>query len=508
MRPFRTFSLKQKITGLILAASCVVLVLSSSFFVASQIITYERLIVGELKAVADIIANNVTAAVVFDDPRSAGETLSALRAKPSVLAARIHTVDGAVFAEYRAKGAAGTADLAPGPERAGAARGRATIESARGHEIRYLAGYVDLRAPIELDGEMIGTVVIRSDLRPLYDIIERYLLVAALAMLVLIVIAFVIAARLQKVVSEPILHLVETMRTVSTERDYSVRATKKGADELGQLTDGFNAMLERIQAHDAELRRAWHEAESASRAKTAFLANMSHELRTPLNAIIGFSEILKGQLLGPLGNERYRHYAEDIFDSGHHLLAVINDILDISKVEAGEFELNEQETDLRDLIDGSVRLVRDGAEAAGLELVVNADPQVPTVVLDQRLIKQSLINLLSNAIKFSPGPGRITVGMANAPDGAVLLSVADTGIGIAKEDIARILQPFAQVESAFSRSHEGTGLGLALAKSFMEAHGGTIEVRSKLDVGTTVTMCFPPERALRAGSSVRAAPAR
>jgi signal transduction histidine kinase len=501
MPGFSNISLKQKITALILAASCIVLLLSSSIFVGSQVITYKRLTVGELNAVADIIASNVTAAVVFDDPASAEETLAALRAKPGIVAARIYRDDGSLFAEFTAAAEGGDKASAPTFETGG------VLRAERGQELKFLDGYIDLHAPILLDGERIGTLYLRSDLEQMYDIIDAYLVLTGVVVLLLIVVAFLIASRLQKVVSEPLLGLLDTMQVVSSDQDYSVRARKHAEDELGELSDGFNRMLAKIQAHDDNLRAAWREAEAASRAKSEFLANMSHELRTPLNAIIGFSEVLKAEMLGPLGTDRYRFYAQDIFDSGHHLLEVISDILDISKVEAGEFELHAEATDIGDIIDQSLRLVRERAEAAGIALEVELEPGLPQLRLDRRLIKQSLINLLSNAIKFSPDPGRVTVRAERAADGAVLVSVSDAGIGIADQDIPSVLQPFSQLESAFSRSHQGTGLGLPLAKSFIEAHGGTLEIRSALGEGTAVSLRLPPQGAIEGAPPSLARPA-
>jgi len=492
MRGFSTFSLKQKITALILAASCIVLLLSSSIFVGSQVITYKRLTVGELNAVADIIASNVTAAVVFDDPASAREMLAALRAKPGIVAARIYRYDGSLFAEFVAKPATGE----DGRSHAAPLRAGKPLPGERGQELSLIDGYIDLYAPIDLDGEIIGTLYLRSDLKQMYDIIDAYLVLAGFVVLLLIMVAFIIASRLQKVVTEPVLNLLETMQAVSSDQNYSVRARKHADDELGELSDGFNEMLAKIQTHDDNLRAAWREAEAASRAKTEFLANMSHELRTPLNAIIGFSEIIKAEMLGPLGTDRYKLYAQDICDSGHHLLEVIGDILDISKVEAGEFELNAEASDLGDIVELCVRLVRERAEAAGITLDVEIDPGLPQLLLDRRLVKQSLINLLSNAIKFSPDPGPVTVRAARVSDGSVLLAVTDAGMGIAEADIPKILQPFSQVESAFSRSHQGTGLGLPLTKSFIEAHGGSLELHSKVGEGTSVTLRFPPQRVI------------
>jgi len=502
---FRQRSLKQKITALIVTASCVVLLLSCSIFVGSQVVTYKRITVNELNAVADIVARNITAAMVFDDAATAQETLAALSAKSGIMVARAYRSDGSLFAEYRRRtdDADATAEI---PTPTAAAEEFPDLISDR-YEHRFGGGHVDLHAPVRLDGELIGAIYVRSDLKQMYDIVGAYMVLAGFVVMFLIVVAFLIANRLQQVISAPVLNLLGTMRRVSEHQDYSVRAEKFSDDELGQLTDGFNEMLARVQDHDRHLRHAWQEAEAASRAKTEFLANMSHELRTPLNAIIGFSEIIKTEMLGPLGTDRYRFYAHDIYESGQHLLEVINDILDLSKVEAGEFELHEEQVDLDRLIEKALRLVRERAETAQLKLVVDTEPRLPQIYVDQRLVKQSLINLLSNAVKFSAGPGEIVVRAGVVSDGSVLLSVTDHGIGMAEDDIPKVLQPFSQVESAFARSHEGTGLGLPLANSFIAAHGGRLEIRSTLGEGTTVTLYFPAERAVGRDRSAPGLPA-
>ncbi len=426
--------------------------------------------------------------MVFDDPASAEEMLRVLGAKPGFVWARILLPDGSLFAAHEAQPGSAAEPVVPNWEVVGLAGG----ETARPSQaLQLLDSLIDLRMPILLNGETIAALHLRADLAQMYDIIDAYLVLAAFVVFLLIAVAFVMASRIQKVVTEPVLGLLATMQAVSSEQDYTIRARKHADDELGQVSDGFNRMIAEIQAHDLELRAAWHEADAASRAKTEFLANMSHELRTPLNAIIGFSEIIKLEMLGPLGTGRYRHYAQDIFDSGNHLLAVIGDMLDISKVEAGEFELHAEPTELEEIVEQSLRLVRERAEAAAIRIDLAIGRDLPQLLLDQRLIKQSLINLLSNAIKFSPEGGRVAVQAARGPDGAVLLSVADSGIGIAEDDIPSVLQPFSQVESAFSRSHEGTGLGLPLAKSFIEAHGGRLEIDSTVGHGTRVTLHIP-----------------
>jgi signal transduction histidine kinase len=231
------------------------------------------------------------------------------------------------------------------------------------------------------------------------------------------------------------------------------------------------------------------ELEAASRHKSEFLANMSHELRTPLNAIIGFSEVLGELMFGEL-NEKQAEYVQDILSSGRHLLSLINDILDLSKVEAGRMELELTHFDLPAAIGAAVILVRERATRHGLALDVSVDDRLGLFVGDERKIRQVLLNLLSNAVKFTPEGGRITVRAAPA-DGFVEISVSDTGIGIAAEDQEAIFQEFRQVGTDYARKREGTGLGLALARRFIDLHGGRIWVKSQPGEGSTFTFTVP-----------------
>ncbi len=254
-------------------------------------------------------------------------------------------------------------------------------------------------------------------------------------------------------------------------------------------------VTEQLRFED-ELRRSKEEAVFANRAKSEFLANMSHELRTPLNAIIGFAEVLSEQLFGPLGNERYVDYVSDIQNSGRHLLQIINDLLDLSKLEAGKQELYETEVSLPELAETSLSLVQERARTGDVTLVADLPRSLPPVFADERILKQILINLLSNAVKFTPPDGEIAVRMERTAHGGLAIVVADTGIGMTPAEIEVALSPFGQVDSSLARQHQGTGLGLPLVRSLAELHGGTLSLTSEPGSGTVATVSLPAERVL------------
>ena len=259
--------------------------------------------------------------------------------------------------------------------------------------------------------------------------------------------------------------------------------------------------LEQSQGELSDLARKYEtekvRAEGANRAKSEFLANMSHELRTPLNAINGFSEIMVHEMFGALGDARYRGYAQDILSSGQHLLALINDILDMSKIEAGKMSLKLEPMLIEDVTEDAVRLVHNRAEASGQDLAIEFPEHLPEIEADYRAVKQVLLNLLSNAIKFTPRGGKITVLARVRSDilgERLMITVRDTGIGIAAEDLARLAQPFEQVESQHAKANQGTGLGLALTKSLVELHGGDLDMQSTPGQGTSVSFSLPIRR--------------
>jgi PAS domain S-box-containing protein len=260
---------------------------------------------------------------------------------------------------------------------------------------------------------------------------------------------------------------------------------------------GIRTDITDLKTREEALFAAKEAAEIASRSKSDFLANISHELRTPLNAIIGFSEIMREELFGPLGSAQYREYIGDVFDSAQHLLQLINDILDIAKAEAGKLELAEDEITIKNIVDSAMRIIHERAHRGKIAIRTQLPADLPPLYADERKLKQILLNLLTNAVKFTPPDGTIEIAGRLAENGDFLLSVADSGIGIAADDIAIALAPFGQVDSKLARKYDGTGLGLPLSSAMAKLHGGEMSIESVVGEGTTVTVRLPASRARR-----------
>ncbi len=302
---------------------------------------------------------------------------------------------------------------------------------------------------------------------------------------------------------------VRIMLTGNTDVTTAIKAVNEGSifrfftkpyplDDLASAIEvgleQYNLVTAERELRDVQLTMAKEQAELANRAKSEFLAAMSHELRTPLNAILGFSEIIKNETLGPAGSLKYREYAGDIHESGQHLLDLINDILDLSKTESGTDELHEDKIEIPETIRSTLKLVGHRAEQGGVRVELEFPDQLPALRADERKLKQILVNLLSNAVKFTDAGGVVTLKAWCRMDSGYVFQIADTGIGIAPEDIPKALSRFGQVDADLNRQYEGTGLGLPLTKALVEQHGGVLDLQSEVNVGTTVTVRFPAER--------------
>jgi len=272
---------------------------------------------------------------------------------------------------------------------------------------------------------------------------------------------------------------------------------------LAIMAFGLNRQLQARMLTHGQLRQTVREletarlaAEESSRVKSQFMANMSHELRTPLNAIIGFSEVIRDALVGPVA-ARYKDYARDIHSSGRHLLGLINDVLDLSKIELGRLELHEEPVVLAKVVEDCQRLIAERVRSSNLELAADVPSDLPLLRGDELRLKQIVLNLLSNAVKFTPVGGRIALSARTTADGGIVLAVIDTGIGMKPEEIPIALQPFRQIDSALNRRYEGTGLGLPLARTLVELHDGILNISSTPGQGTTVTVVLPATRVIR-----------
>ena len=262
----------------------------------------------------------------------------------------------------------------------------------------------------------------------------------------------------------------------------------KNGEFVGYRCTGTDVTI--LKLAKQELEESRQIAERANQAKSTFMANMSHELRTPLNAIIGFSQIISEELLGPISTPKYREYAADILSSGEHLLELVNDVLDVSKVEAGKRVMAPEPIAIGLMVDECLQLVRRHAETNEIQLLTHIPSDIPSLIADRRAVKQCLLNLLANAVKFTPSGGKVTTA-SQRNSNFILLSVRDTGIGIPAKDLPRLLNPFEQADNNFTRNQIGTGLGLALTKSLVEMHGGYLSIDTEEGHGTEITLTFP-----------------
>ena len=480
----RSTSLKTKLTLLTMFTSGVVLLMSIVLFGINDLRGIRRTGERDLQSLADVIGASAISSLDFDDAEAASKALAPLEHKPSILAAAIYAKDNTVLGKYSRDS---QSKLEPPP------RGADGVH----YENRRLLIF----KPIQRGTTRLGTIFVEADMSQLHELMRSYVQIGVVILLGAMLVAFVLATGLQRVISGPILALAETTRVVSEQKKYSIRAVKQGDDEIGSLIDRFNEMLGAMEKHEKtmgevneQLRHSQQQALAATEAKSQFLANMSHELRTPLNAIIGYSEMLEEEAQDA-GNAQFVADLEKIHGAGKHLLALINDILDISKIEAGKMELYLETFDLKTMLDDIVATTRLLVQKKSNTLVVQMSPDLGAMRGDLTKVRQALFNLLSNASKFTEGGTiNLTAARESGSDGGwIVLKVTDTGIGMTREQLGRMFQAFSQADSSTVRKYGGTGLGLAITRHFCRMMGGDVTVASEPGAGSTFTLRLPAE---------------
>jgi signal transduction histidine kinase len=532
---FRDRSIRSKLIISTQATTIIALLLAVFAFLSLHAISYINATVENLFSTAEIIGTNCGSALLFDDRGAATETLSALEAAQDIKKAYIFDNDGELFAGYHVSD--------PGEPLAW------EKNSAEGYQLH--TTHITLWRQIIMDRNPIGMVHLTFGLETFYTHLYKYLGALLLIVFLAAALSHIVAFKFHNLIAAPILSLAQHMKQVTREKDYSIRIRgseiHQNPKDMGLLATGFNEMLSEIEARDmvlakhkeeleatvakrtaelsetnlhleatvSQLQEAKSKAELANVAKSDFLANMSHELRTPLNHIIGFTELVVEKHFGDL-NSAQEEYLGDVLTSSQHLLSLVNDILDLSKVEAGKLELRPSILGIRSLLQHSLLMVKEKALKHGLKLTTDLEALPDTVVADERKLKQIVYNLLSNAVKFTPDGGSVDLSAELAigpptPPGEneppetisetmrekqwLKIAVKDSGIGISRQDLSRIFDPFEQVDSARNRKFQGTGLGLALVKNLVALHGGFIWAESGgPDQGATFVFAIPAEK--------------
>jgi signal transduction histidine kinase len=488
--------IRRKLVAMIMATTILVLLLSSVVYLWIDYRRAQEDMVEDLSALAGVILENSYSAVLFDDRETARLTLTSLRANTHVRIACLYKASGELFAEHSASA------LFPCP----------AVRTQDFHE--FSNSRLHLYVNRIIDGERVGTVYIRSDLLELESRLREQMVVVGVFLVVALALAFVVSAGLQSLVAQPLVRLSRTAARVSSEGDYSIRATRTTDDELGVLVDAINRMLERIQLREAELSTANEDLRreiaerlrgeqeraellvrerEANRLKDEFLATLSHELRTPLNALLGWTRLLRTNAVPPGGIDRA---LEKIERNAQVQARLVEDLLEVSRIASGKLQLEVKPFDLTTLANTAIDSIRPSAEGRGILIQRQFEAPLPTAGDPDRL-QQVIWNLLSNAVKFTPAGGTVTVSLAR--DGMVdVMTVSDTGIGIDPAFLPNVFESFRQGDPSSTRAHGGLGLGLSIVRNLVQLHGGVVTAESAgPGKGSTFTVRLPvrsPER--------------